>query len=256
MFARTFAAMAAKLPSSVKYKMGKLKPLYTRAMRLGQSNTIVETSGGQLRWRIDALTSQEFLRGTYEPYMQDAFLKYVLPGNTVFDVGAHAGFHSLFCGLLVGATGRVFAFEPNPISRDSLEGQIRLNRALRIVAVPYALSDIVGLAEFDATQGAQSRITSTGKSKVEMRTLDSLVPIEFPNPDLIKIDVEGAEEKVLRGSLKTLSKFRPIVLCDYNDDKTLSILEGILAPLEYEVLPGPPVIAIPRKSLLELRRSP
>lgn len=248
--------MAAKLPSSVKYKMGKLKPLYTRAMRLGQSNTIVETSGGQLRWRIDALTSQEFLRGTYEPYMQDAFLKYVLPGSTVFDVGAHAGFHSLFCGLLVGATGRVFAFEPNPISRDSLEGQIRLNGALRIVAVPYALSDIVGLAEFDTTQGAQSRITSTGKSKVEMRTLDSLVPVELPIPDLIKIDVEGEEEKVLRGSLKILSKFRPIVLCDYNDDKTLSILAGILPPLEYEVLPGPPVIAIPRKSLLELRRLP
>jgi len=248
--------MAAKLPSSVKYKMGKLKPLYTRAMRLGQSNTIVETSGGQLRWRIDALTSQEFLRGTYEPYMQDAFLKYVLPGNTVFDIGAYAGFHSLFCGLLVGATGRVFAFEPNPISRDSLEGQIRLNRALRIAAVPYGLSDIVGLADFDATQGAQSRITSTGKSKVEMKTLDSLVPVELPIPDLIKIDVEGEEEKVLRGSLKTLSKFRSIVLCDYNDDTTLSILAGILLPLEYEVLPGPPVIAIPRKPLVELRRSP
>ena len=59
-------------------------------------------------------------------------------------------------------------------------------------------------------------------------------------------DVEGEEEKVLRGSLKTLSKFRPIVLCDDNDDKTLSLLSGILLPLDYEVLPGPPVIGIPR----------
>jgi len=246
MFARTLAGIAAKLPSSVKYRMDKLKPLYTRAMRLGQSSTIVETSVGQLRWRIDALTSQEFLRGTYEPYMQDAFLKYVHPGNTVFDIGAHAGFHSVFCGLLVGATGRVFAFEPNPISRDSLEGQIRLNRTLRVEAVPYALSDSVGLADFDATQGSESRLTSTGKSKVEMKTLDSLVPVDLPIPNVIKIDVEGEEEKVLRGSLKTLSKFRPIVLCDYNDDKTLSILAGNLLPLDYEILPGPPVIGIPR----------
>src|ERR1035441_9616625 len=167
MFARTLAGIAAKLPSSVKYRMGKLKPLYTRAIGIGQPSTIVGTSVGQLRWRIDALTSQEFLRGTYEPYMQDAFRKYVLPGNTVFDIGAHAGFHSMFCGLLVGATGRVFAFEPNPISRRSLEGQIRLNRTLRVEAVPYALSDSVGLANFDATRGGQSRITSTGKSKVE-----------------------------------------------------------------------------------------
>jgi FkbM family methyltransferase len=246
MFAMILAGIAAKLPSSVKYRMGKLKPLYTRAMRLGQSSTIVETSVGQLRWRIDPLTSQEFLRGTYEPYMQDAFLKYVLPGNIVFDIGAHAGFHSIFCGLLVGATGRVFAFEPNPISRNSLEGQIRLNGALRVEAVPYALSDTVGLADFDATRGAQSRITLTGKSKVEMKTLDSLVPIELPIPDVIKIDVEGEEEKLLRGSLKTLSKFRPIVLCDYNNDNTLSTLAGILRPLDYEISPGPPVIGIPR----------
>jgi FkbM family methyltransferase len=245
-FAKTLAGIAASLPSSVKYGMGKLKPLYTRAMRLGQSSTIVETSVGQLRWRIDALTSQEFLRGTYEPYMQNAFIEYVLPGNTVFDIGAHAGFHSLFCGLLVGATGRVFAFEPNPISRESLEGQIQMNRTLRLEIVPYALSNRVGLADFDATQGSESHITSIGKSTVEMRTLDSLVSVELPVPDLIKIDVEGEEEKVLRGSVKTLSKFRPIVLCDYNDDKTLSILVENLLPLDYEVLPGPPVIGIPR----------
>jgi FkbM family methyltransferase len=246
MFARTLAGMAAKLPSSVKYRLVKLRPLYTLAMRLGQSSTIVETSVGQLRWRIDAVTSQEFLRGTYEPYMQNAFIEYVQRGNTVFDIGAHAGFHSMFCGLLVGATGRVFAFEPNPISRESLAGQIRLNRTLRLEIVPYALSDKVGLADFDATRGSQSRITSMGKCKVEMRTIDSLVSIELPIPDLIKIDVEGEEEKVLRGSVKTLSMFRPIVLCDYNDDKTLSILVENLLPLDYEVLPGPPVIGIPR----------
>jgi hypothetical protein len=70
--------------------------------------------------------------------------------------------------------------------------------------------------------------------------------VELPIPDVIKIDVEGEEEKVLRGSLKTLSKFRPIILCDYNDDKTLSLLSGILLPLDYEILPGPPVIGIPR----------
>ena len=246
MFASALAEIAAKLPSSVKYKMGRWKPLYTRAMRLGQSSVIVETSAGQLRWRIDALTSQEFLRGTYEPYMQDAFLRYVHPGNTVFDIGAHAGFHSVFCGLLVGAAGRVFAFEPNPISRHSLEGQLRLNQTLRLAVVPYALGDTVGLADFDATRGSESSITSTGTSKVEMRTLDSLVPVELPVPDVIKIDVEGEEGKVLRGSLKTLSKFRPIVLCDYNDDKTLSILAGNLLPLDYEVSPGPPVVGIPR----------
>ena len=75
---------------------------------------------------------------------------------------------------------------------------------------------------------------------------DSLVPVELLIPDVIKIDAEGEEEKVLRGARKTLSKFRPIVLCDYNDDQTLASLSRILLPLAYEVLPGPPVIGISR----------
>jgi FkbM family methyltransferase len=246
MFARTLAGIAAKVPSSVKYRMGKLKPIYMTAMGLGQPDTIVETSIGKLHWRIDGLTSQQFLLGTYERYMQDAFRKYVSPGSIVFDIGAHVGFHSMFCGLLVGPTGKVVAFEPNPISRSSLERQIRANSNLRVEVVPYALSDAVGFADFDATQGCESRLTPTGQSKVEIRTLDSLVSVELPIPDVIKIDVEGEEENVLRGSRETLSKFRPIVLCDYNDDKTLTAVSRILLPLGYEVLSGPPVIGVPR----------
>jgi FkbM family methyltransferase len=122
----------------------------------------------------------------------------------------------------------------------------RIGKLKPLDAVPYALSDTDGLADFDATQGTQSRVTPSGKSKIEVKTLDSLVPFELPIPDVIKIDVEGEEEKVLRGSQKTLSEFRPTILCDYNDDNTLSILAGILLPLANEVLPGPPVIAIPR----------
>ena len=246
MFARTLAAIVAKLPSSVKYRMGKLKPIYMTAMGLGQPDTIVETSIGRLHWRIDGLTSQEFLLGTYERYMQDAFRKYVYPGRVVFDIGAHVGFHSMFCGLLVGPLGKVVAFEPNPISRSSLERQIRANSNLRVEVVPYALSDAVGFADFDATRGCQSRLTPTGKSKVEIRTLDSLVSVDLPVPNVIKIDVEGEEENLLRGACKTLSKFRPTVLCDYNDDNTLTSVSRVLLPLGYEVLSGPPVIGIPR----------
>lgn len=245
MFARTLAAIVSKLPSSVKYRMGKLKPIYTTAMGLGQPDTVVETSIGKLHWQIDALTSQQFLLGTYERYMQDAFRKYVSPGSIVFDVGAHVGFHSMFCGLLVGPTGKVVAFEPNPISRSSLEGQIRVNSNLPVEVVPYALGDAVGIADFDATLGYQSRLMPTGKSKVEVRTLDSLVPGDLPVPNVIKIDVEGEEENVLRGSLKTISTYRPIVLCDYNDHKTLTCVSRILLPLDYEILSGPPVIGTP-----------
>jgi hypothetical protein len=54
---------------------------------------------------------------------------------------------------------------------------------------------------------------------------DSLVPVELLIPDVIKIGVEGEEEKGLRCSLKIISKFRPIALCGYNDGKTLLSLQ-------------------------------
>src|SRR5215469_8925511 len=124
MFADTIALIAAKIPSSIKYKAGRLRPLYTRILRFRQSSVVVKTTAGNLRWNIDALTSQQFLLGSYEPYMQAAFRRYVRRASVVFDVGAHAGFHSLFCALLVCKEGQVFAFEPNPISRQSLVQQV------------------------------------------------------------------------------------------------------------------------------------
>ena len=112
MFSRTLAKLSASLPSSVKYHLAALKPAYVSVMGLAQRDVVVETIAGSLRWKIDGLTSQQFLLGTYEPYMQEAFIEYVRKGDVVYDVGAHAGYHSLFCSLLVGSTGKVL-----PLSR-------------------------------------------------------------------------------------------------------------------------------------------
>jgi hypothetical protein len=93
--------------------------------------TIVETSVGRLRWRIDALTSQEVVRGAYESYMPHPQICRSRKYSFRYWSACWFSFGLLF-GLLVGATGRVFAFEPNPILRDSLEGPIRLNRTSRL----------------------------------------------------------------------------------------------------------------------------
>jgi len=133
----------------------------------------------------------------------------------VLDIGAHAGFHSVFCALLVGDTAECSPLNPIQflaIARGSLEVQIRLNRTLHLDVIPYALS---------------------GKIQGRDEDFRQLVGLELPIPDVIKIDVESERESPSR-FLKTLSKFRPIVLCDYNDDKTLSIVSGIFLPLDYE----------------------
>lgn len=107
--------LAAILPASLKYQLDWVKPAYIKLLkRWGPEAVEIKTAHGNIRWVIDELTSQTFLLGTYEPYMQAAFQQLVKPNDSVYDIGAHAGFHALYCGLLVGTQGQIFAFEPNP----------------------------------------------------------------------------------------------------------------------------------------------
>lgn len=218
-------------------------------MGLAQRNVVVKTIAGSLRWEIDGLTSQEFVLGTYEPYMQQVFIEHVRKGDVVYDVGAHAGYHSLFCSLLVGSTGKVCAFEPNPKNFVSMTRQLTLNSPNQVCLLPYALSDRSAVASLDTSHGpSQGYLSSSGDIQVKARTIDSLIADGLcPVPNVIKIDVEGHEYEVLIGAMNTLRKHKPIVLCDYNDDHTHSLVTNILGPLSYEVRKGPPVIALPKE---------
>lgn len=246
MFSRSLAKFSAFLPTPLKYRLAKYKSIYTKMMSLGESVTEINTQAGKLSWKIDRLTSQTFLLGTYEPYMQAAFIKFVQPGMTVYDVGAHAGFHTLFCGLLVGETGRVIAFEPLSENRTSIEKQLAINPGICVNLSPFALSDRNGDVWFDSSiSNSQGFVSEKGEIKVAARTIDKLVNEDhFPPPQLIKIDVEGHERQVLEGALEAIERYRPVILCDYNDDKTLSTVENLLKPLFYQISPGPPVVGI------------
>lgn len=244
MLSHSLAKLSAKLPSSLKYHLATIRPLYSALMRLGEPLVTVQTMAGPLRWHIDHLTSQEYLLGTYEPYMQEAFMKFVKGGATVYDVGAHSGYHSLFSSMLVGPNGRVVAFEPNPLNRASIDKQLSMNPGARVVVSSYALSDRCGLSAFDTSHSSsQGRLSHQGDLNVEVRQLDFLITHEgFPAPDVIKIDVEGYEEQVLRGGMRTIEKYRPVILCDRNDDTTFPMVRDLLVGIGYEVIDGSPII--------------
>jgi FkbM family methyltransferase len=220
-------------------------------MRLGESSVTAQTIAGQLNWNIDELTSQQFLLGTYEPYMQEAFAKFVGVGATVYDVGAHAGYHSLLCSLLAGPSGRVIAFEPNAGNRESIKSQLSANPEARVSIAPYALSDVCETLALDTSRGSsQGRVSDDGHCIVEARTIDFLIEHEgFPEPSVIKIDVEGHEASVLRGALGTIDKCRPVILCDPNDGSTFSSVTKLLSSHSYEVTDGRPITAMPSREL-------
>jgi FkbM family methyltransferase len=247
MLTRTLTALAAALPAGVKYRMVRLKPLYTSVLAWREPYFRVRTAAGWITWQIDPLATQRYIRGTYEPHMQDCFLRFLRPGSVVYDVGAHLGFHALFCGLVVGPAGRVIAFEPDPVCRQSLSRQVSANPHLPVTVMPYALSDRPGELHFHFRRGSgQSSIHPQGELQVEATTIDILVRKDsIPVPGLVKVDVEGHEGAVLEGARETLSRHRPVVLCDYNDGTTLEVVREFLQPLGYNVAAGPPITGTP-----------
>ena len=234
------------LPAGLKYKLKRLRPAYVSILSRLQPTSTVKTSAGEFSWKIDAPTSQQILRGCYEPYMQAAFTRHVRPGGVVYDIGAHAGFHSLFCALLAGPTGRVIAFEPNPGNLRSLTAQLELNPSLNVTVLPYAILDRNGDVRFEAGGGSsEGHISEAGSFTVEGRCLDSLVEQgSVPPPSVIKIDVEGAEEQAITGALQVLRRYRPVVLCDRNDDTTETKVRRLLTPLDYNVMGDWPIVAV------------
>jgi FkbM family methyltransferase len=165
-----------------------------------------------------------FPRAYWERLMGLAFGQYLAStlekGEVFFDVGANVGFYSLFAAQRVGPTGRVFSFEPDPMTFESLERSARRNGFAWQTCVNVALSDREAeMPFFTCSDGSahsllpevESRADRySGQVPVRVRRLDDLVAdgtIAPPRIDLLKIDVEGEEGRTVAGMKATLEKF-------------------------------------------------
>ena len=173
----------------------------------------------------------------------------------VWDVGAHLGFHTLGFASFVGSNGRVLAFEPNSTNRERLEQNLSRNADLaeRCEVLPYALSDRDGdsslVISLDIESGASSMSFLDGttpavdpgiaggwsKVVVPVRTADALVREGTRAPDIIKIDVEGAELLVLRGAEQIIRTARPLLIVEAHSAKLTLEVQSWLHAHGYEV---------------------
>ncbi len=157
------------------------------------------------------------------------FLQRVLgPGMIFLDVGAHFGEYTLMAARLTGSSGAVHAFEPQPSLFALLEANVRENRAANVTLNRCAVADREGDAVFwERTELASSSLAGTGAPDgsvaraytVPVCTLDGYCARHAIRPDLVKVDVEGAERAVLLGSagLCSLSPEQaPIWLLEYS----------------------------------------
>jgi FkbM family methyltransferase len=140
----------------------------------------------------------------YEPETWRRLVSEVHPGDIVADVGAFIGLYSIALAFRVGPEGRVTAFEPDAHNFMALEAHCRLNRIDSVELMNVAVGDEDGPVRFDSGRGSESRVSCTAGTSGTVRCvrLDSV--FEHRRLDILKIDVEGYEEAVLRGAVRLL----------------------------------------------------
>lgn len=196
---------------------------FTASRLLGRSTLAVNTRyGATLELRpsdyIDGIILHD---GYYEPEVFDALRPHLTPGAVLWDIGANFGQHAVSAAVASPAT-QVYAFEPNPVMAARLEANARLNGAA-VKHLICALSDHDGTGTLHINSSGNPGMTTlnpwsegTYDRRLEVRLVhaDTLIAAgEVPAPNVIKLDVEGAEAAVLGGFGEMLRsiKLRAIV---------------------------------------------
>lgn len=189
--------------------------------------------------RDHLLDSMRRKRSFYELDLLTALEALVLPGGIALDVGANIGNHTLYFAAVMGL--RTWAFEPVDTNLAILRRLVALNGIEdRVEIVAVALSDepgTLGLEALDPDNPGTFRAAAgtTGKQVEAVRLDDALDRLGLaPGAvSLIKIDVEGHEERVLAGAPRILAESDPVLTLEVFDPATLDRLIARLGPLGY-----------------------
>lgn len=158
----------------------------------------------------------------------DRLIEWLRPGDTALDVGANVGHYACRMSRLVGAAGRVIAFEPVPATFAALAANGKAFPFANVTLMNAAVGEAVGLVGMSVPTGADgsylARVDPAAELKCLVVSVDSL---NLTGPvRLVKIDAEGYEPKVLAGMTKLLTRDRPVVILERNVEAE-RMLEGM-----------------------------
>ncbi len=228
-------------------KGSKLYKKVVGSMKNNSLNTSAQTitvksgdlAGFTLKLDPSGSWQQEMLAGTYDKELFSYLKEKDLSGKVIYDIGAHICYHSLIFSTYIGKTGQVFAFEPNPTNFKRAKEIIKLNPEIQNIQVlDLALSDSSGTTSFLSTENIELGTSSGGfindastlwdrsdylektgftASEVKIETIDKLVNQKnIAPPDVMKIDVEGAEQLTLAGARETINKYHPVIIIEFH----------------------------------------
>ena len=208
--------------------------------------------------QVDPYREQEYLRGTAETEVHEALAAHLKPDGCFFDVGAHVGLYSLIASRLVGAKGRVVAFEPDPLNAQLIREHAARNGLSNISVAQVAIWRSEGEVRFrrsgDQPMGKSSRrgaVVDSGLAmgsgeiiSVQAVSLDAFAAHNY-SPAVIKIDVEGAECEVLEGATGFLARAKPTLICEVHTVEAAAFIAEFLPARDYSIEWAPLRYAFP-----------
>ena len=217
----------------------------TSKEKLHQKNNFIYTlfKNGQLikfqlkNYNIDVIEKIIYDSGDfYENDVLEQISKNIAPGFTILDIGANIGNHTLYFSKILQAK-QIYSFEPIKETFKKLDYNVKLNACSNVVLYNFALgssnswgsSDNVSMGNF----GAQKIKYSSEKKEFEIKTIDDLAIDK--SIDFIKIDVEGFEEEVIKGGLKTIAKNKPLIFIEIHP-KNFSKMKNLFEANHYSLI--------------------
>jgi len=169
----------------------------------------------------DAIVSGSLALGTYEEFEVSVFESFLTAGKTVYDVGANIGLYATVAARHVGPDATVVAVEPGPDNCDFIRKTLALNGFTDVRVFQKAVGNRTGEAVLHlcADNKADHRIYANGARTtrrtipVEIVRLDDLIASNaLPQPDVMKIDIQGAEQFAVEGMRQTLERQQDVVV--------------------------------------------
>lgn len=224
----------ARIPLSLRQGMQGTLPhrgyvALRRRLTRGASEGVYEILAGPLRGSSIVVNpdsyNSRYLLGSHEPEVAGALASLVRPGMVVADVGAHYGYFTLLMAKLVGPGGQVFAVEPLPQNADRIRSSLAVNGIANAEVCQMALASTDGTEDLlIMREDMMGRVRGTvigdhepsmDAVEVPIRRLDTWTSHQgIDRLDLVKLDVEGAEDAFLDGAAASLRRYRPIMVVE------------------------------------------
>lgn len=223
-------------------------------------NYIVNNYCGKFTFHVDTnypMESIVWLSGIYEVATTKFFQKVIREGDIFIDIGANCGSLTMVAASVIGQ-GKIYAFEPNPRVYSRLQKNLDSNPEIEAIVKTFPLGVGAEKGQLflyeDMNYLGNSYISPViSEIAVEVISLDDWSEREnLERVDIIKIDVEGMEYEVLRGSKSILEKYHPIIyfetISGFFAEKpyTIKTIYEFLSSLDYQIIdPQKPYLEIP-----------